>query len=195
MTVSEGENNLAKSMAVDPLRSMSSPHETMYSTQKHLKLSQQEMDNISILKESARTQNKFGLTRAQHEEYMQKLDKIRPTRVDQNLTRKHVRSVHRVRRKLTQLKKHYGNSSMMMANPFDCRSELVTRQVPPKSNHAMSMRITENDENDTIGQEFNYSHALGPLSTMNRDAHDRGIMTHMGFRVQAGNHTVKNGVV
>ena len=128
MTVSEGENNLAKSMAVDPMRSMSSPHETMYSsTHKQLKLSQQEMDNISILKESARTQNKFGLTRAQHEEYMQKLDKIRCTRVDQNLTRKHVRSMHRVRRKLTQLKKHYGNSSMMMANPFDCRSELASR--------------------------------------------------------------------
>ena len=40
MTVSEGENNLAKYMAVDPHRSMSSPHETMYSMQKKLKLSQ-----------------------------------------------------------------------------------------------------------------------------------------------------------
>ena len=59
------------------------------------------MVDISVLKESARTQNKFGLTFKQHEEYMQKLDKIRSTRVDQRLSRKHVKSVHRVRRKLT----------------------------------------------------------------------------------------------
>ena len=59
--------------------------------------------------------------------------------------------------------------------------------------HAMSMRITENDETDDNGQDFNYTPALGPLSTMNRDVYERGIMTHMGFRVQAGNQTVKNG--
>ena len=70
------------------------------------------MDEISMLKESARIQNRFGLTREQHDTYMGYLDGIRNTRVDRNVQRRHKKSMNRVKKKLTQLKEHYGNKKL-----------------------------------------------------------------------------------
>ena len=38
-------------------------------------------NDIRMLKESARTQNKFGLTKEQHEQYMDNLERFKSTRV------------------------------------------------------------------------------------------------------------------
>ena len=73
--------------------------------------------------ESARLQNKFGLTREQHELYMSNLDRIRVTRVNHSFSKKHENSVNRVQQKLSKLKQHYGNSRLM-ANFLDVRSDV-----------------------------------------------------------------------
>ena len=73
--------------------------------------------------ESARLQNKFGLTKEQHELYMQNLDKIRVTRVNSQFSRKHANSVNRVLSKISKLKSHYGNSRLM-ASYLDARSDV-----------------------------------------------------------------------
>lgn len=81
-------------------------------------------EELGSLMESARLQNKFGLTKEQHELYMQNLDKIRVTRVNSQFSRKHANSVNRVLSKISKLKSHYGNSRLM-ASYLDARSDVL----------------------------------------------------------------------
>ena len=96
--------------------------------------------------------------------------------------------MNRVKRKLIQLKEHYGNSQLMTST-FECSSEPQHENTDTNNDsHLYSQDIELVSSKDK--EEDIYMHTQKPLPQK-----DLGIMTHHGYRQRRGNNTVKHSRV
>ena len=99
--------------------------------------------------------------------------------------------MNRVKRKLIQLKEHYGNSHLMTST-FECSSEPnnpeenTNRYNNDSHLYSQDIELVSSKEEDIYMNTQKFS--------VNRQK-DLGIMTHHGYRQRRGNNTVKHSRV